>query len=307
MNERMQTTMTLTTSGVIFMTGATVGWAVRAFMAALPTKLAVPFWAQIIEKQALMLMLSLYARYTSWQLAKQFKDTATKHIFGQSNKPFDNEDPTKPWAMNAYLQLLPWTAKYHQSTGAIVEGKCATRALIDILWDMGKDHNGFVSVDYQVDGEPHTTYRLALTKDVTFNGAENSWPFRHSDDDDDDDSDDADDDDGDDGDVRMGGTEDPKRPAVIRAVFIANPGGLLGNSFDVTQFFVALDGPQNTFSDMKDIPISRLLLETVVPNDDIEGGIIKLATVRGTVVLPVDTLMRDAHRRLCVVGAETIE
>lgn len=287
--------MTLTTSAAIFVTGATVGWLVRAFMATLPTTLPLPFWAHKIEVQLFVLIVGSFSRYTSWRLSKRFKDMSSKHVY-QSNKPFDDEDPTKPWAMNEYLQLLPWTAKYHQSNGAIVEGKCAIRALIDILWDIGKDNNGIVSVDYQVDGEPHSTYRFALTQGISYNGAADSWPFHHN-------SDDKDSED-DDGDIHMEGTEEPNRPAVIRAIFTANPGHLFEHNFDVTRFFVALDGPLNTFSDMKDIPISRLLQETDVPSEDIEGGVIKLATVRGTVSLPATTLMREAHRRLCVVGAE---
>lgn len=286
--------MTFAVSAAMFLTGVTLGWMARAFMATLPKTLSVPHWAQRIEEGVFVLMLGSYSRYTRWQLARRFKAIASTYMC-RPNRTFDNEDPTKPWAMNEYLQLLPWTAKYHQSNGVIVEGTCATQALTDILWDMGKDNDGFVSVDYRVDSEPETTYRLALTQNVSFNNKSHSWPFNYNGN--------TEDGEGDaDGDITMDGTGEPHRPALIQAIFTSKPGWLMESDFDVTQFFVALDGPMNSFSDMEDIPISRLLLETVVPEEEIDGGTIKLATVRGAVTLPVETSIREAHIRLCVVG-----
>lgn len=290
--------MIFATSAAVFVSGATLGWLVRALMATLPKTLGVPYWARKIEQRLFIFILHIYSRYTGWP--RQSKVVYSGHMY-QSNDSLDNRDPTKPWPMNNYLQLLPWTAKYHQSNGTVLEGECATRALIDIIWDMCKDHSGFVSVDYQVDGEPHSTYRIALTQDICFNGQKNSWPFCHIDGY----KANVNDSDGEDNYVcnePESAEEQSKRPALVQAIFTANPNSSVESEFDVTQFFVALDGPMNTFGDMKDIPISQLLQETRILDEEISGGVIKLATVRGAVTLPVETLMREAHHRLCVAG-----
>ena len=190
------------------------------------------------------------------------------------------------------MQLLPWTATYHHSGGTNIKGIGAVNALNDILWDLFSDKDGFICVDYKVDSED-TRYRMALTSNTFYNGQCDKWPFGHYANQDEKDGN---------GDVVMTEQELPERTALIRASVTSNPGGFDEKKYDVSAFFVALDGPKNNFSDMSGITIEQLLYDTQIPRDFLSGSTIDLSTIQGRLVLPVDTPIGEAHTRLCVMG-----
>lgn len=265
--------------------GIVTGWVLRAIVAMYGYPLITH-----TEQQISFTVLWYLGRFDQWRKRKiaQFAS-----VTRQKNSN-DEDQAQHPIFINNYFRLLPATVTFHQSNGASLRGECAFSALQDILNDISKDMNGFVCCDYEVE-DGMTTYRMALTNQTVYNGQQDAWPF------------------GkyavnetttveNDGDIRMSDVQHLiARPGIIRAA-VSSPRN--ETAFDVTAYFVTLEGPKNTFSDMTGISIDKLLLDSPFPNDLIQGSIISLQNVRGTITIPTETMINEAHQRLCVVGNE---
>lgn len=220
-----------------------------------------------------------------FRLQQLKKDIVTR--FGSTKRrKEDPQDPKIPIFINQYLKLLPWTVIYHQSNGLSLQGECAFKALQDILGDIAKDLDGFVCCDYKVSDES-TIYRMALTNKTVYNGQLNAWPFGQYT-------------------AITNGTHSTEagnltaRPGIIQAKVISP----LSVGYDVTPYFVSLEGPKNTFSDMTGISIDKLLLDSPIPKELICDSTILLQNIRGTITISTEMLINEAHERLCVVGNE---
>jgi len=231
--------------------GTTVGWFARSLY-----RCYVPEWIEEMEDCLYVRILEYYARYN------RAKSTNLWGIFGKKKQS------DAPWLLANNVSVLPWTAVYHQSSGRSVTGECATHALKNILWDLFKDKDGFICVDYIIKKDP-TIYRIALNC-----AASNTWPYTKP--------------------------ANTTRPALLSAE-LCTKSETLAETIDVGEYFRALEGPNNNLGNMTGIPIGTLLLDCHIPIDTIERSTIVLKTISGTVVMPVTGVIDDAHQRLCAL------
>lgn len=257
----------------------------------------VPRWITNAEDKIYMLVLSYYARYLHnkvfgcWSgISFMGKIRSTKLENNRGDQSYQDMD--EPWIITESLVILPWTAIHHQSNGMSVDGECVFDLLNDILSTTRNDKGGFICVDYRVNDDP-MTYRIALNHETKYDCSNSRWPFGRGPAKDITPLDS-------DGDVMT--SDSGTRAAVLSAVLSVNPDSLEPEQVDISEYFRALEGPCNNFGLMNNISLADLLLDCKIPNEKIKGSTIQLKTISGSVTMPVNSLINEAHKRLCVLN-----